>query len=144
MSLNPENKCAQLWNKEIPKLKDGEQTLNKMFEMQSSLQLRLGQDFSKMSLEQRTQLIKDNYVYMITEMTELIENLPFKHWKKYSEEQRQGFVTEEQKLETYYEFIDIMHFFINVGLLLGIDGDTAWKLYATKNAENFARQDRGY
>lgn len=115
-----------------------------MFEMQLSLQKRLGQDFSKMSLEQRTQLIKDNYVYMITEMTELIENLPFKHWKKYSPEQRQDFTSEEQKLETYYEFIDIMHFFMNVGLLLGIDGDTAWRLYATKNAENWARQDRGY
>lgn len=144
MSLNPENKCAQLWNKEIPTLQPGEQSLNKMFEMQLSLQKRLGQDFSKMSLEQRTQLIKDNYVYMITEMTELIENLPFKHWKKYSPEQRQDFTSEEQKLETYYEFIDIMHFFMNVGLLLGIDGDTAWRLYATKNAENWARQDRGY
>jgi dimeric dUTPase (all-alpha-NTP-PPase superfamily) len=144
MSLNPENKCAQLWNKEIPKLQPGEQSLNKMFEMQLSLQKRLGQDFSKMSLEQRTQLIKDNYVYMITEMTELIENLPFKHWKKYNPEQRQDFTSEEQKLETYYEFIDIMHFFMNVGLLLGIDGDTAWRLYATKNAENWARQDRGY
>lgn len=144
MTLNPENKCAQLWNKEIPELQSGEQSLDKMFKMQSSLQMRLGQDFSKMSLEQRTQLIKDNYVYMITEMTELIENLPFKHWKKYSEEQKKDFVSEEQKLETYYEFIDVFHFFLNVGLLLGIDADTAWKLYATKNAENFARQDRGY
>jgi dimeric dUTPase (all-alpha-NTP-PPase superfamily) len=144
MTLNPENKCAQLWGKETPELKDGEQTLSKIFEMQKSLQLRLGQDFSTMSLEQRTQLIKDNYTYMITEMTELIENLPFKHWKKYTAEQKQDFTSEEHKLETWYEWCDVMHFFVNVGLLLGIDGDAAWKLYASKNAENFARQDRGY
>jgi uncharacterized protein YabN with tetrapyrrole methylase and pyrophosphatase domain len=144
MSLNPENKCAQLWSKETPEVKYQEQTLSKIFEMQKSLQLRLGQDFSHMTLEERTQLIKDNYTYMITEMTELIENLPFKHWKKYSDEQKRDFTSEEHRLETWYEWCDVLHFFVNVGLLLGIDGETAWRLYATKNAENFARQDRGY
>jgi hypothetical protein len=33
---------------------------------------------------------------------------------------------------------------MNVGLALGIDGDTFEKLYITKNKENFDRQARGY
>jgi dimeric dUTPase (all-alpha-NTP-PPase superfamily) len=141
--INPDNKCAQLWNQEVPDL-NGQQSLNKIFEMQNSLQLRLGQDFSKMTLQERTHLIMNNWNYLTGEYVELLERLPFKSWKSYSPEQKVDFQSEEEKLETWYEWCDCLHFFINIGLLLGIDGDTAWKLYAQKNKENFARQDRGY
>ena len=40
--------------------------------------------------------------------------------------------------------IDMLHFFLNIALALGIDHDTLVSLYVTKNKENFARQDRGY
>jgi dimeric dUTPase (all-alpha-NTP-PPase superfamily) len=78
------------------------------------------------------------------EMTELLDRLPWKEWKTYTEAQKAGFLSEEDKLETYYEYIDVFHFFMNVGLALGIDGDTFEKLYITKNKENFDRQARGY
>lgn len=142
--MNPENKCAHLFNQDIPELKDGEQSLVKMFEMQKSLQERLGQDFSSMTLHERTKWIKENWNYVTGEYIELLERLPFKTWKTYSEEQKSDFQSEEEMLETWYEFIDMVHFVLNIGLLLGIDGETAWRLYATKNKENFDRQERGY
>lgn len=80
---------------------------------------------------------------MTLEFAELLERLPFKEWKTYTPEQLAG-MTEDQKLETWYEYADMFHFFINIGLALGIDGDTLEKLYVTKNAENFDRQKRGY
>jgi hypothetical protein len=142
--MNPENKCAKLWNKEVPQLENEDQMLKKMFEMQNSLQLRLGQDFSKMNLDERVSLIKENWTALTSEYVELLERLPWKPWKKYSEEQKKDWTSEEQKLETYYEVCDMMHFMINICLLVGVDAETMWKLYYTKNAENFARQDRGY
>jgi dimeric dUTPase (all-alpha-NTP-PPase superfamily) len=74
----------------------------------------------------------------------LIERVPFKTWKSYSPEQRVGFLSEEDKLETQFEYIDMFHFFMNIGLLIGIDGKTFAKLYYLKNKENFDRQNRGY
>ena len=142
--LNQENKCAQLYSAEISPEALNQNPLKLIFEMQNALQLRLGQDFSKLPLNERCELIKDNWTYLTTEFTELIERLPFKHWKKYTDEQKADFISEEQKLETWYEWCDMLHFFVNIGLLLGIDHDAAFKLYYTKNKENFARQDRGY
>jgi dimeric dUTPase (all-alpha-NTP-PPase superfamily) len=81
---------------------------------------------------------------MNLEMAELIERLPHKSWKSYNPLQKIGWESEEQKLETWYEYIDVFHFFLNVGLLLGITADDFVKLYITKNKENFDRQKRGY
>jgi len=81
---------------------------------------------------------------MTLEFAELLERLPFKEWKTYPEERLLGFKDEEDMLETYYEYIDMFHFFMNIGLALGIDGETFEKLYVTKNQENFDRQARGY
>ena len=50
----------------------------------------------------------------------------------------------EELLETKFEYVDMFHFFMNIGLLLGIDGNELAELYYLKNKENFARQERGY
>lgn len=144
MSLNPENKCAQLLNKPVPELKYGEQSLNKMFEMQKSLQERLGYDFNSLTMEQRVAYLKENWIALSDEFSEVLERLPWKPWKKYSPEAKVDWTSEEQKVETQFEIVDAFHFLINMALLVGIDGNTLWKMYAQKNAENFARQDRGY
>ena len=146
-TVNEGNKCAQLWNgadEYIDGMDPTEDWLGTIFSMQQSLQVRVGSDPEKMSFEQRIQFIKDNWTFLTTEYTELIERLPFKPWKKYTAEQKAGFANEEQKLEVWYEWCDMLHFFVNMGLALGITGEDAFKLYYTKNKENFARQDRGY
>lgn len=138
MSLT-ENKCSHLLEKRTLA-----EPLRQMMELQNNLQLRLGIDYSKMTFKERVNWVMTNWNCFTTEYAELLDRLPFKHWKKYSKEQLEGFTSEEQKVETYYEFIDMLHFFLNMALALGIDHDTLVSLYVTKNEENFARQDRGY
>lgn len=142
--INPENKCSHLFNQEVEL-----PTIAEMFEMQKSLQDHLAikgkaLDYDFASFKQRVDDISTQWRNMNLEMSELLERLPYKEWKTYPERSLEGFKSEEDKLETYYEYIDVFHFFMNVGLALGIDGETFRKLYATKNKENFDRQERGY
>lgn len=142
--INPENKCSHLFNQEchLP-------TIEEMFEMQKSLQDHLASfgkalDYDKATHKQKVDDISKQWRNMNLEMSELLERLPYKEWKTYPMENLMGFTSEEDKLETFYEYIDVFHFFMNVGLALGIDGETFRRLYATKNKENFDRQKRGY
>lgn len=142
--LNPENTCAHLINQEIPDI-----TIEDMFKMQKSLQDFLAskgraQDLSKMSFKESVNQIIIHYNNVQLEYAELMERLPHKAWKTYTPEQLSGFIDEKQKLEVLYEYIDMFHFFMNIGLCLGIDGELFKKLYYTKNKENFNRQNTGY
>ena len=117
--------------------------------MQKSLQDNLAfkgkaLDLDEATFQMRVNDISKQWRNMNLEMAELLERLPYKECKNYTAEQRAVFISEEHRLETFYEYVDVFHFFLNVGLALGIDGATFKRLYATKNAENFARQARGY
>lgn len=136
--MNEENKCANL--EVLAKVP----TIQEMFELQLSLQKRIGCDPSSMTFEQRIQFIKDNWTNLTTEYTELLERLPWKAWKKYTPEQRAGWTSKEQEIETKYELVDMFHFLMNMALCLGMDGAEFAKLYAAKNKENIDRQNRGY
>jgi hypothetical protein len=145
-SINPENKCADLVNSEDVKYP----SIEEMFDMQLQLQRFLHEkkpqclDFDHATFMDKMKEIKNQWTYLTTEYVELIERVPFKTWKSYSPEQKVGFLSEEDKLETQFEYIDMFHFFMNIGLLIGIDGKTFAKLYYLKNKENFDRQNRGY
>jgi dimeric dUTPase (all-alpha-NTP-PPase superfamily) len=144
--MNPENKCADLFNKD-EKL-DGV-SIGRMFAMQASLQAHLAAkgravDYPNADFKTRVNDISVQWRNMNMEMTELLERLPWKEWKTYSEADLKDFASEEARLETLYEYIDVFHFFMNIGLALGIDGETFEKLYVSKNKENFDRQARGY
>ena len=146
MPLNPENKCSSLFKEDVPKLSN---PIVDMFKMQASLQRHLAEkgralDYDNATFKQRVDDISKQWRNMNLEMSELLERLPYKEWKTYPLESLEGFKNDEDKLETFYEYIDVFHFFMNVGLALGIDGDTFEKLYITKNKENFDRQARGY
>lgn len=146
MSINPENKCAQLFDDSIPKLNN---PIVDMFNMQASLQRHLAEkgralNYNTASHKEKVDDITRQWRNMNMEMTELLERLPWKEWKTYSEAQLKDFASEEERLETLYEYIDVFHFFMNIGLALGIDGETFEKLYVSKNKENFDRQARGY
>lgn len=144
--MNPENKCSHLIDQDVPKLQD---PVADMFKMQASLQKHLAEkgravDYDNASFKERVDDISVQWRNMNMEMTELLERLPWKEWKSYPEAQLNGYESDEAKLETFYEYIDIFHFFMNIGLALGIDGDTFEKLYVTKNKENFDRQEGKY
>lgn len=145
-TVNPENKCAHLFSQEVDLSK---MTIEEMFRMQRSLQDHLAAkgkalDYGSAPFPERVNDVTRQWRNINLEMAELVERLPFKEWKTYTEEQKAGFASEEQRLEVFYEYIDVFHFFMNVGLALGIDGETFKRLYATKNKENFDRQARGY
>ena len=146
MSLNPENKCSHLYNLDVPKLTN---PVVDMFNMQASLQKHLAEkgravNYDTASFKERVDDISKQWRNLNLEVAELLERLPYKEWKSYPESSLEGFTSEEEKLEVFYEYIDMFHFFMNIGLALGIDGDTFERLYVTKNKENFDRQARGY
>ena len=143
--MNPQNKCAQLFSQPIKHLP----TIEEMFDLQKQLQAYVaargkGLNYDSATFKEKVDQLTKEWRNLTCEFSELLERLPFKEWKTYTQEQLMGFESEEQKLETWYEYIDMFHFFMNIGLLLGIDGETFKKLYTTKNQENFDRQNRGY
>lgn len=146
MSLNPENKCSHLYNQEVDLTKI---TIEEMFRLQKHLQDNLAfkgraLDYDEATFAQRVRDVTTQWRNINLEMAELVERLPYKEWKTYTAEQKAGFTSEEQRLEVLYEYIDVFHFFMNVGLALGITGEEFKRLYATKNKENLDRQARGY
>lgn len=145
-TLNPENKCSHLFDAEVPKLSSA---LKEIFEMQLSLQKRLSQtgrgvDYSNSDYKTNVDDISKQWRNLTLEFSELLERLPFKEWKTYTPDQLAGRISHEDQLEIMYEYADMFHFFINIGLALGVDGDILERLYVTKNKENFDRQNRGY
>lgn len=144
---NPENKCAHLYSQPVDL---SEVTIEEMFRLQLALQDHVlkvkgrGMDYRNDDFTKRVGDLSTQWRNMTTEFTEMLERLPFKEWKNYSAEQKSGFTSEEHRLEVLYEYIDMFHFFMNMGLALGVDGETFKRLYATKNKENIDRQNRGY
>lgn len=145
-NLNPENKCSHLYATEVDY---AAVTIEQMFALQKRLQDNLAfkgraLDYDEATFVQRVRDVTTQWRNMNLEMAELLERLPYKEWKTYSDEQKAGWGSEEQRLEVLYEYIDVFHFFLNVGLALGVTGEEFKKLYATKNQENLDRQARGY
>ncbi len=119
--------------------------LEKMMLLQQEFQEKLGYDFTRMTSETQyaTAYVKDMSLYLMAELQEMLYELPyFKSWKDYSgmsQEQR-----EAQILKAKEEWIDALHFFLNIGLALGLDYRDVFTLYKIKNSENIARQENGY
>ena len=144
MSMNPENKCAQLMSQETKEL-----SLKEMFDMQLSLQNNMlargkGIDYINGSFASKVNELKIQKINFDSEFVELLERLPWKPWRTYTPEQLAGWTSEEQMLETKFEYVDLLHFFMNIGLLIGITPEELSRMYYLKNKENFDRQERGY
>jgi dimeric dUTPase (all-alpha-NTP-PPase superfamily) len=145
LKLNPENKCADLMPQLDEPLPD-EDALKTIYEMQKSLQERLGQleKYRAANMQQKTEYVKDNIIHIMVELSELLERLPFKHWKTYSTLMKETWVDDEQRAETLFEFIDVLHFFMNIPIILGFSPEEIFHCYLAKNKENFRRQDNNY
>ena len=114
--MNPENKCSDLFDKDE---KLSAVSIGQMFQMQASLQAHLAAkgravDYNSASFKARVNDISVQWRNMNMEMTELLERLPWKEWKSYSEVDLKDFSSEEARLETLYEYIDVFHFFMNI------------------------------
>jgi len=117
--------------------------LQEMLDKQNKLQERLGYDIGSMHDEERSAFIKENSIHLTQELHELLYEIPhFKPWKDYSG--MSLFDSYESWYKASKELIDMLHFFLNICLALGLDADNLYDMYMAKNKENHKRQDEGY
>lgn len=138
--INPENKCSQLYKKIKPK----NNTLKEIWNRQVKFQKRCGCLNDNITFKERLRQIDMHWRNLCVEFGEFMDRLPYKEWKKYDEDIKNGKMTKEQRLELEFEFIDMACFFFNIGIYLGITWDKFYSLYIVKNQENFNRQKRNY
>lgn len=117
--------------------------LQEMLDKQNKLQERLGYDIGSMHDEERSAFIKENSIHLTQELHELLYEIPhFKPWKDYSG--MSLFDLYESWYKASKELIDMLHFFLNICLALGLNADNLYDMYIAKNKENHRRQDEGY
>ena len=152
---NADNKCADL------KVEDfhagAEDTLGLIYNKQVELQKRLGFDFTGWNLKQIADFWCVNKHAMSDELNEMFDALggindgiasgAWKYWKsthKDAENMKIEDLSEDDKLELFYEWIDGLHFYMNFAISIGMTSKDIVNLYMAKNAENHDRQNRGY
>ena len=167
------NECSQLiagvdkaQNEYWDILGDEKDPLQVMLDMQKSLQVRLANDREycyhpdKLAtagdvvawMREQKDCIDDEFRELLTSLGEMSKgekdaSAVWKKWKaRYTEAQSKPIseMSPEDQLEIKFELVDIFHFVLNMVTGLGMTSEELFKLYYLKNAENFARQDRGY
>ena len=114
--------------------------LQEILNKQEALQVRLNSLPDRKDEHATTKFIRDNVIYTLDELSEMMREIPFnKHWKDYTD-----FDRPTRLKNARVEYIDALHFFMNIGLALGLDAEMIYSLYMDKNAENHKRQDEGY
>ncbi|MGI6174935.1 MAG: dUTPase [Christensenellales bacterium] len=79
----------------------------------------------------REEWIQKETLAMISELSELIDEVNFKWWKNPK-------TVDETKVKE--ELVDILHFFVSMCLKMGMSADELYRMYLDKNKENFDRQ----
>jgi len=104
--------------------------LDKIFAMQKLLNEDI---ISRRSLQDisKEEWIQKQTLAMISELTELLDEVNFKWWKNKKE------VDEKLVKE---ELVDILHFFVSMCLVYDMDANEMFEMYMNKNKENFNRQ----
>lgn len=110
--------------------------LQTMLDMQRQLQITgIGIDPKELEGEDRINFSKDMILALLDEVHEVLNEMGWKPWatsRHFNEELVQK------------ELIDAWHFFMNLLLAAGVDGQKLFELYTDKNRENLDRWQRGY
>jgi len=152
---NEDNQCADLKVEDhYSNVKD---TFGMIYNKQKELQERLGLDYSNLTLKQIAETWMVNKHALSDELNEMFDALggindgigsaAWKYWKTDNAKAATMTVddlTEADKLELYYEWIDGLHFYMNFAIAIGMTSEDIVNLYMAKQKENVARQDRGY
>ena len=109
--------------------------LDEIFELQESLNQRIGVETKNLSDEEKIKWILNYTRAMQQELAELVDSVPWKWWAKYQE-----FDTQNAKVE----IVDLFHFLTSLALVLGMTPDDVYSAYLKKNEVNLKRQDTGY
>lgn len=152
---NADNQCADL---EVQDFHTGvEDTFGLIYNKQKELQERLGFNFEGWTLKQIADFWMVNKHAMSDELNEMFDALggindgiasaAWKYWKKdnaKATDMKVADLTEADRLELFYEWIDGLHFYMNFAISIGMTSKDVVNLYMAKNAENHDRQNRGY
>ena len=154
---NSDNKCSDLEVKDHYNEIGSNDTLGIIYEKQIELQKRLGFDFKDWNLKQIADFWMVNKHAMSDELNEMFDALgginegigsaAWKYWKstnKQAESMKVSDLSEADRLELFYEWIDGLHFYMNFAISIGMTKKDILNLYMAKNSENHDRQERGY
>tara|TARA_B100001287_G_C22681854_1_gene530920 strand:- start:3442 stop:3951 length:510 start_codon:yes stop_codon:yes gene_type:complete len=152
---NADNKCADLEVQDFHA--EAEDTLGLIYNKQVELQKRLGFDFTGWNLKQIADFWCVNKHAMSDELNEMFDALggindgiasgAWKYWKSTNAkavDMKIEDLSEADRLELFYEWIDGLHFYMNFAISIGMTSKDIVNLYMAKNAENHDRQNRGY
>ena len=110
--------------------------LDTMLEMQRQLQVKhYGKDPSDLSGEERALFIKDMILALTDELHEALAKVGWKPWATSRHVNREAFLG---------EMTDAFHFFMNLLIVTGYDGQDLLKAYEQKSMINEQRQIDGY
>lgn len=111
--------------------------LEAIFEKQIELNKRINPDLYRLIKEdpelRRNWFLKFELA-LKQESAEAIDSLNWKWWK----------TDEEDWNNVKVELVDMLHFWVSMCTIAGMDAKEVMELYAKKNKLNFKRQDEGY
>jgi hypothetical protein len=153
---NTDNQCADLKIEDL--YSKSTDTLGDIMALQKDTQLNVyGYDFSNMTLREIMFFWHVNSHALTDEIHEATDalggikdgsgNAIWKYWKKdYTKYSMMKFsdLSESDQLECKFEIIDMLHFFMNYAISIGMTPQEMFNMYMSKNAENRDRQERGY
>jgi hypothetical protein len=153
---NIDNQCSDLNIEDL--YSSSKDTLGDIMSLQKDTQLNVyGYDFSQMTLREIMSFWHMNTHALIDELHEATDalggikdgsgNAIWKYWKKdYSKYENMKFsdLSENDQIECKFEIIDILHFFLNMAISIGMTPQEMFNMYMSKNQENRDRQTRGY
>lgn len=152
---NTDNKCSDLEVKDF--YSSTEDTFGLIFNKQKKLQERLGFNFDGLTIKEIADFWMVNKHAMSDELNEMFDalggindgigNAGWKYWKKdnvKAANMKIADLSEADKLELFYEWIDGLHFYMNFAISIGMTSQDVVNLYMAKNAANHNRQDTGY
>ena len=157
---NIDNSCSNLEIRDYfnDRLEPNEDTLGDIMAIQAETQRNVyGYNFEEMSLRELMDFWHMNNHALIDEIHEATDalggikdgsgNAIWKRWKKafdsYSNLKFSELSADDQ-LECKFEIVDILHFFMNMAVSVGMTSSEMYNMYMAKNEENRARQQKGY
>jgi len=152
---NSDNVCSNLEVIDYSDLKAD--SLELIYNKRIELQKRLGFEFKDWNLKQISDFWLVNKHAMSDELNEMFDALggikdgigsaAWKYWKsdnKKAESLKLSDLSDSDRLELFYEWIDGLHFYMNFAISIGMTSQDIINLYMEKNQENHNRQERGY
>lgn len=114
-----------------------------MYGLQEGLLRRLEPDWLEWNEPMRVRFIKDLVVHMNVEVAEMLQELPYvKPWKDYTTLGPERI--EEMFAVARNEAVDVLHFFLEILIVLGFTPQEVYSMYMKKMSVNHKRQNEGY